>query len=71
MPPLTCGRGDSAVEQVAYPLMDRNFTYTPPPSVSLAKRGSIVVQQDLLLTDSIQQIIVEPSSAVNSGGPNG
>lgn len=39
--------------------------------MSLAKSGSIIVQQDLLLTDSVQQITVEPSSAMNSGGPNG
>lgn len=66
-----CGREGSAVQQVVYPLIDRDFIYTPPPSVSLAKRGSIFVQQDLLLMDSVQQIIVEPSAAMNSGGPNG
>lgn len=39
--------------------------------MSLAKRGSIFVQQRLLLTDSIKQIIVEPFAAMNSGGSNG
>lgn len=39
--------------------------------MALAKGGSIFVHQDLLLTESIQQIIVEPSSAMNNGGPDG
>lgn len=39
--------------------------------MALAKGGRIFVHRDLLLTESIQPTILEPSSAIDNGGPNG
>lgn len=71
LPPLLCGRVDnSTVGLVAHPLILETSPRGASLSIALTKGGRIFANWGLLLTEPIQQIIVEPLSATNNRVPN-